>query len=129
MQHLIELRDYLTQRIKGLTDDKFFVSVVNGKDTDGKIHYTVRLLFIDFRCLPFDVLSLVKQWLRSTGRLIEPTLIPVLSFECEVVDSETYDLEIDIPMEDQVVDGPNGATVCSMPVWDEALGQFVNPGC
>jgi len=129
MKHLQELRKFLSSSIPNLTDDKFFMNVINGKDHDGQVHYTVRLLFIDFRGIPFDVLNLVRQWLRATRRLIEPDQIPILSFDCEVVDSETYDLEVDIPMNDHIIDGPNGATVCDTPVWDDASGTFISPGC
>lgn len=130
MKHLQALRQYMIDKLPQMTEDKFFVSVDNGQDTDGEMHYKVKLLMIDYRADPFFVLILVRRWLRKTGRLIEPTLVPVVGFDCEIIDSETFDLEITIPLQDKIVDnGEDGYEICSTPVWDEGLGRFVKAGC
>ncbi len=130
MKHLQHLRSYIIANLPKITPDKFFLSVDNGQYDDGQMHYKVKMLMIDYRADPFFVLILVNRWLRQTGRLIQPSVVPVIGFDCELVDSETFDLEVTIPLQDKIVDdGAEGYEICVTPIWDEGLGRFVKPGC
>lgn len=125
MKHLVEFRKYLVDKITDLTDDKLFVTLVNGKDNQENLHYNVRVLLIDFRGNPFDILLIVRSWLRMTNRIIYPSIVPVVSFECEIINSETFDLQLEFPLSDKLVDDCEGGHVCPPQVWSEFLGMFV----
>ena len=51
-----------------------------------------------------------------------------ISFSSEIIDTNTFDLEIDFPQRDKIVSGENGYHVCPEMVWSDDLDKFVPVG-
>lgn len=120
MQHLIELRDYLASNIPQLTDENLKVLVMNGQLENGYLSYTVRIVLIDHRSDPILPLALVQQWLDSQKRPQS-----ALSFETEVIDAGTFDLQMDIQMTDKLVVISGDYHLCPERSWSDFDGEFV----
>ena len=124
MKKLAELKAYLTQKQPILTDDKIHIFIINGSYVGGYLNYTARLLFLDCRIDPILILALIKNWLRENGRHLDTTQINEieLSFSSEVIDTETFDLEIDFPQRDKLNVTSDTYSICPTLVWDDQRG-------
>lgn len=124
MKKLAELKAYLTQKQSILTDDKIHIFIINGSYVDGYLDYTARLLFLDCRIDPILILALIKNWLRENGRHLDTTQINEieLSFSSEVIDTETFDLEVDFPQRDKLNVTSETYSICPTLVWDDQYG-------
>ena len=125
MKYLQQLKDDLLNQFNDqLTADKVHLFIVNGElsSTSSDISYIGRFLFIDCRDGdPFSLLTYIRKWFESQGYAV-----PDLNFNCEVIDAETYDLEIDIGLVDKLVISDDGSYhQCPPKVWSEALNDFV----
>lgn len=125
MKYLITLKNDLLARFPELTGDNTQLQIVNGelgKDTH-TVNYIARFILLDCRLpSPFDVLDFIRVWFE--GRSLDT---PQLNFDCDVIDLETYDLQIDIALSDKLNIATDGTTtICYPLVWSEALGTFIN---
>lgn len=125
MKYLIELKNDLIHHFDDLTPDKVELAIINGEipKSSHTIQYIARFLLKDCRINnPFDVLGFIRKWFEKKGKDI-----PDLSFDSDVIDLESFDLQIDISLFDKLSMDDNGSTkVCPMPVWSDALGTFIN---
>lgn len=124
MKYLLTLKNDLIAHFDALTADKTQLHITHGDVARGTqtVRYTARFVLVDCRLSsPFDVLGFIKTWF-ATHALNEPDL----AFECEVIDFETYDLQIDIALSDKLVYTDTGALVCPPPVWSETLGTWIS---
>lgn len=125
MKYLYTLKDNLINSFTTLTPDKTFLLIVNGElaKTSSQVHYIARFIFTDCReDDPFLLLTFIRQWFAS--RALD---IPDLSFDCDVIDLESYDLQIDIALFDKLNIASDGSyAVCLPPVWSDELGTFIN---
>jgi hypothetical protein len=48
-----------------MSQDKCHLLIVNGNQSQGYMEYTVRILLLDYRGDPVEVLMLVRNWLQS----------------------------------------------------------------
>lgn len=120
---LAGLIPYLAKKLPKLTIDKTHLFIVNGSYKDGYLDYTARLLFLDCRSEPIIILSTIKKWLRENHRHNDANGNEIeLSFNCELVDADTFDLEIDFPQRDKINLNDDGYTICKHHIWDEQLG-------
>lgn len=119
MQHLIALRQHLSESIADLSPENLSVLVLNGGLSAGQLNYTVRIVLIDHRGDPLQVLALVQNWLDSQHRSDAQ-----ISFETEVIDHATFDLQVDLQLHDKMVIGPDGYHLCEETVWIDELGVF-----
>jgi hypothetical protein len=126
MQHWVDLQQYLTANLPNLSADKLHLLVVNGDMTHSALSYTIRILLLDYRADPLLPLVLVNRWLQAKHR-DEPQL-PKIKFSSEVIDKNTFDLEIDIPMTDKLVDNGTAYHLCPPTYWDDTAGDFVQAG-
>ncbi|MEF9955619.1 MAG: phage tail protein [Acinetobacter sp.] len=124
MKKLTELKAYLTQKQPILTDDKIHIFIINGSYVGGYLDYTARLLFLDCRIDPILILALIKNWLRENGRHLDTTQINEieLSFSSEVIDTDTFDLEVDFPQRDKLNVTSETYSICPTIDWDDRLG-------
>lgn len=125
MKYLQQLKDDLLNQFNDqLTADKVHLFIVNGElsSTSSDISYIGRFLFIDCRDGdPFSLLTYIRKWFESKGYAV-----PDLNFNCEVIDAETYDLEIDIGLVDKLVISDDGSYhQCPPKVYSESLGDWV----
>lgn len=128
MQSLVPLILHLAQHLPGLSTDKCHLLIVNGSFAEGYLDYTARLLLVDFRGDPVQVLTVVRSWLEQNKRHKDKADNDIsLSFSSEVIDNDTFDLEVDFPQREKVVFNDQDYHICRDPVWDEALGRFVQP--
>ena len=125
MKYLIDLKTDLLARFDELTGDNTQLQIVNGeigKDST-TVNYIARFILIDCRLpSPFDVLGFIRVWFDSHAMPV-----PQLNFDCDVIDLETYDLQIDIALADKLniaIDGTT--TVCYPLVWSDELGTYIN---
>lgn len=128
MQYLITLKNDLISAFDGLTPDKVSLFIVNGEmaKTSNNVSYIARFLLLDCRLPnPFAVVGYIKHWFESHN-----LTVPDLNFSSEVIDLETYDLEIDLGLTDKLIISDNGKQVqiCYSPVWSERLGTFIKGG-
>lgn len=123
MQHWIDLQQQLTNNLPNLSADKLHVLVVNGDLLHSEMTYTIRILLLDYRGDPLLPLVLINRWLQAKHR-DEPEL-QRLKFSSEVIDKNTYDLEIDIPMTDKLVDDGTDYHLCPPTYWDDASQSFM----
>ena len=123
MQHWVDLQQYLTANLPNLSADKLHLLVVNGDMTHSALSYTIRILLLDYRADPLLPLVLVNRWLQAKHR-DEPEL-PTLKFSSEVIDKNTFDLEIDIPMTDKLVDDGTAYHLCPPTYWDDGSMSFI----
>ncbi|WAU72947.1 MULTISPECIES: phage tail protein [unclassified Acinetobacter] len=124
MKKLAELKSYITDKQPILTDDKIHIFIINGSYVGGYLNYTARLLFLDCRIDPILILALIKNWLRENNRHLDTTQINEieLSFSSEVIDTNTFDLEIDFPQREKLNVTPETYSICPTPVWDDQHG-------
>lgn len=128
MQSLVPLIPHLAQHLPDLSTDKCHLLVVNGTFAEGYMEYTARVLLLDYRGDPVQVLTVVRSWLEQNNRHKDKANNDIsLSFSSEVIDNNTFDLEVDFPQRDKVVFNDQGYHVCRAPVWDAALGIYVQP--
>lgn len=123
MQHWIDLQQQLTNNLPNLSADKLHVLVVNGDLQHSAMTYTIRILLLDYRGDPLLPLVLINRWLQAKHR-DEPDL-PRLKFSSEVIDKNTFDLEIDIPMADKLVDDGTTFHICPPIYWDNTQSAFM----
>ncbi len=123
MQHWVDLQQYLTANLPNLSADKLHLLVVNGDIAHSALSYTIRILLLDYRADPLLPLVLVNRWLQAKHR-DEPEL-PTLKFSSEVIDKNTFDLEIDIPMTDKLVDDGTTYHLCPPTYWDDGSMSFL----
>lgn len=96
MHHLAELKRYLNQQMPRLTDDKVHLFIVNGGYVNQRLEYTARLLFLDCRHDPIFILNHIKLWLEKHHRHLKLNGSEIeINFSSEVIDTNTFDLEID----------------------------------
>ena len=125
MKYLIDLKNDLLAQFPALTGDNTQLQIVNGelgKDTH-TVNYIARFILLDCRLpSPFDVIGFIRIWFE--GRSLDT---PQLNFDCDVIDLETYDLQIDIALSDKLNIATDGTTtICYPLVWSEALSTFIN---
>ena len=123
MQHWVDLQQHLSQNLPNLSAEKLHVLVQNGELQHSAISYTIRILLIDYRGDPLLPLVLINRWLKAKNR-DEPDL-PRLKFNSDVIDKNTFDLEIDIPMTDKLVDNGTDYHLCPTTYWDENSQSFM----
>jgi hypothetical protein len=129
MLGIVPLKPYLMQLLPKMSDDKCHLLIVNGSFQHGYLEYTARLLLLDYRDDPVQVLTLVRAWLEQHKRHQDAAGNDItLSFSSEIIDNNTFDLELDFPQREKVVFSEQTYHICSDPVWDEALGKFVRSG-
>jgi len=91
--------------------------------------YTARILILDYRGDPIEVIMLIRSWLESKNLHLDPAGKDIqLSFNSEIIDSDTFDLEIDFPQRDKVIFSKNEYHVCPPIVWSDEKGGFFPAG-
>lgn len=126
---LAPLKSHLAQHLPNLAADKCHLIIVNGTFAEGYMDYTARLLLLDYRGDPIHVLTVIRSWLEQHNRHKDKADKDIsLSFSSEVIDTDTFDLEVDFPQSEKVVFNNDGYHICSDPIWDDDLGKFVSPG-
>lgn len=125
MKYLIDLKNDLLAQFDELTGDKTYLQIVNGNMpfNTQTVSYIARFVLVDCRLAePFTVLAFIRQWFSTRGRTI-----PDLNFDCDVIDLESYDLQIDIGLTDKLAFLPNGGVnICPEPVWSDEAGTFIS---
>lgn len=125
---LAPLKIHLPRNLPNLSADKCHLLIVNGTFAGGYMDYTARLLLLDYRGDPIQVLTVIREWLQEHKRDKDKADQDIiLSFSSEVIDNETYDLEVDFPQREKVVFNSEDYHICNDPTWDSALGKFVIP--
>lgn len=124
MKYLLQLKNDLINRFDDLTADKVALYLVNGElgKNSHTVQYIARFSLHDCRINnPFDVLMFIRAWFENANRDV-----PDLNFDCEVVDLESYDLQIDLALFDKL-SVKNGTTeVCLSPVWSDTADTFIS---
>lgn len=125
MKYLIDLKNDLLARFPELTGDNTQLQIVNGelgKDTH-TVNYIARFILLDCRLpSPFDVIGFIRIWFE--GRSLDT---PQLNFDCDVIDLETYDLQIDISLNDKLTFiAIDAVAVCPELVWSDEAGTFIS---
>ncbi|ENW82704.1 hypothetical protein F909_00975 [Acinetobacter sp. ANC 3929] len=129
MQALVQLKPFLIERLPLMSADKCHPLIVNGTQKDGYMDYTVRILILDYRGDPIEVLMLIRTWLESKNLHLDSTGKDIqLSFNSEIIDSDTFDLEIDFPQRDKIVFDQASYHICPPIVWCEKRGGFFPAG-
>ena len=129
MQNLAPLKLYLIEHLPALSADKCHLLIVNGTQNEGYLDYTARLLFLDYRADPLEVLAKVKQWLRLQHRHLNANKDEIqLSFSSEIIDTNTFDLEIDFPQREKIIINDEGYHLCPEQIWSDYHGQFIAVG-
>ncbi|NIE97435.1 hypothetical protein F3J02_13260 [Acinetobacter sp. Tr-809] len=129
MQALVQLKPFLIERLPLMSADKCHPLIVNGTQKDGYIDYTARILILDYRGDPIEVIMLIRSWLESKNLHLDPAGKDIqLSFNSEIIDSDTFDLEIDFPQRDKVIFSENEYHVCPPLVWSDVKGGFFPAG-
>ena len=125
MKYLQQLKDDLLAKFAAqLTADKVHLFLVNGElaSNSGDINYIARFLFIDCRDNdPFSLMTFIRKWFESKGYPVAD-----LNFDSEIIDSETYDLTVDIGLMYKLVINESGDYhLCPPKVWSDALDNWV----
>ena len=125
MKYLQQLKDDLLAKFESqLTADKVHLFLVNGElpSNSADMNYIARFLFIDCRDGdPFSLMTFIRTWFDSKGYKV-----PDLNFDSEIIDSETYDLTVDIGLVDKLVINEEGDYhLCPPKIWSDALGDWV----
>ena len=124
MKYLITLKNDLLSRFPELTGDDTQLQIVNGElpQNSHTVAYIARFYLLNCRIAsPFDVLGFIRVWFEAHGKPVPP-----LQFDCDVIDIETYDLQIDISLSDKLNFTDDGtANLCDDLVWSEGVGSFV----
>ena len=129
MKALIPLKSFLAEKLPEMSQDKCHLLIVNGNQSQGYMEYTVRILLLDYRGDPVEVLMLLRHWLQSKNLHLDATKKDIqISFSSEIIDTNTFDLEIDFPQRDKIVSGENGYHVCPEMVWSDDQDKFVPAG-
>ncbi|WP_278397406.1 phage tail protein [Acinetobacter venetianus] len=129
MKALIPLKQFLSERLTMMTADKCHLLIVNGSFKEGYLEYTARLLILDYRADPVEVLIVLREWLKTNNRHLDVLGKDIqISFSSEVIDIETFDLEIDFPQRDKVVADDSSYHICPTLVWDDTRGGFYPAG-
>lgn len=123
MQHWVALQQYLMTNIPNLISDNLHVLIVNGELQLSEMTYVIRVLLIDYRGDPLLPMVLINRWLTAKHR--DQPELPKLKFSSEIIDKQTFDLEIDIPMTDKMVDDGTTFHICPPTYWDDQLDTFV----
>lgn len=123
MQHWVDLQQHLSNNLPNLSKDELRVLVVNGDLQHSAMTYIIRILLIDYRGDPLLPIVLINRWLQAKHR--DDPELPRLKFSSEVIDKNTFDLEIDIPMTDKLVDDGTTFHICPPIYWDDAQAAFV----
>lgn len=123
MQHWVDLQQHLSNNLPNLSKDELRVLVVNGDLQHSAMTYTIRILLLNYRGDPLLPIVLINRWLQAKHR-DEPDL-PRLKFSSEVIDKNTFDLEIDIPMTDKLVDDGTTFHICPPIYWDDESQSFM----
>ena len=128
MNKLAKLKEFLILSLPSMLPDKCHLMLVNGQILNGNMSYTVRLLLIDYSFDPLQVLSLVRAWLEQNNLLLDDSGNEVsLSFSSEIINTTTFDLEIDFPLSQKVVLNGNDYHICGKLVWNNQTMQFERP--
>lgn len=86
-------------------------------------------VWMGYRGDPVQVLMLVRHWLQSKNLHLDAAKKDIqISFNSEIIDTNTFDLEIDFPQRDKIVVGENGYHVCPEMVWSDDQDKFVPAG-
>lgn len=129
MKALAPLKTFLAHKLSLLTPDKCHLLIVNGSQKEGYFDYTARVMLLDYRGDPIEVIMQIKNWLKSKNLHLDAAGKDILiSFSSEVVDSETFDLEIDFPQRDKIVFDQSGYHICPPTVWCDTRGGFFPVG-
>lgn len=129
MKALIPLKSFLAEKLPEMSQDKCHLLIVSGNQAQGYLEYTVRILLLDYRGDPVQVLMLVRHWLQSKYLHLDAAKKDIqISFSSEIIDTNTFDLEIDFPQRDKIVSGENGYHVCPEMVWSDDQDKFVPVG-
>lgn len=124
MKYLFNLRNDLIDRFDELTPSKVQLQILNGElpDTSQTIAYTARFYLLDCRLQqPFDVLGFIRKWFEHHAMSV-----PQLMFDCDVIDLESYDLQIDLLLSDKLNILDDGTTsVCPELVWSDEVGAYI----
>lgn len=129
MKALILLKSFLAEKLPEMSQDKCHLLIVNGSQSQGYMEYTVRILLLDYRGDPVEVLMLLRNWLQSKNLHLDAAKNDIqISFSSEIIDTNTFDLEIDFPQRDKIVSGENGYHICPELVWSDDLDKFVPVG-
>ena len=126
---LIGLKTFLQDKLPNMTADKCHLFIVNGTQAKGYMDYTVRLLFLDYRSDPIEVIMQVRWWLKSQHLHLDPTGNDLqISFSSEIIDTNTFDLEVDFPQRDKIVMDEDSYHICPELVWSDSKGGFFPKG-
>lgn len=129
MQALTRLTSFLAQKLPYLSADKCHVLLVNGKQHKGYINYTARILILDYRDDPLQVIAVIRQWLKDQNLHLDQTQEEIeISFSSEIIDTNTFDLEIDFPQREKIVIDQSGYQIFGNQVWSDKNGKFVTAG-
>ena len=129
MKALIPLKSFLAEKLPEMSQDKCHLLIVNGNQAQGYMEYTVRILLLDYRGDPVEVLMLLRNWLQSKNLHLDAAKKDIqISFSSEIIDTNTFDLEIDFPQRDKIVSGENGYHICPEMVWSDDQDKFVPVG-
>ncbi|MDV2469838.1 phage tail protein [Acinetobacter chinensis] len=129
MKALIPLKSFLAEKLPEMSQDKCHLLIVNGNQSQGYMEYTVRILLLDYRGDPVEVLMLLRHWLQSKNLHLDAAKKDIqISFSSEIIDANTFDLEIDFAQHDKIVSGENGYHICPEMVWSDDHDKFVPVG-
>ena len=129
MKALIPLKPYLNERFPMMSADKCHLLIVNGTHKEGYLEYTARLLILDYRSDPIQVIVALREWLKSKNLHLDATGKDIqISFSSEIIDTDTFDLEIDFPQRDKIVADNDSYHVCPPLVWNDEKGGFFPEG-
>lgn len=123
MNYLITLKKDLTDTFDSLEPDKVQLHLVNGElGASGQmVKYIARFILLDCRIsTPFDILAFIRGWFDTSGYAV-----PDINFNCEVIDLESYDLQIDLGLSDKIIITDGKAVVCPPPIWSDGVGTFI----
>jgi hypothetical protein len=123
MQHWVDLQQYLLSHLPHLISDNLRVLIVNGDLQHSQMTYIIRVLLLDYQADPLLPMVLINRWLALKHR--DQPELPQLKFSSEIIDKDTFDLEIDIPMTDKLVDDGTAYHICPPTYWDDDSMSFV----
>lgn len=129
MKALIPLKSFLAEKLPEMTSDKCHLLIVNGSQAKGYMEYTARILLTDYRGDPVQVIMLLRNWLQSKNLHLDAAQKDIqISFSSEIIDANTFDLEIDFPQRDKIVLDEYGYHICPQMVWSDDHDKFVPAG-
>lgn len=129
MKALSHLRKHLAGKLPSLSADKCHILLVNGKQHEGYITYTARILILDYRDDPLQVLAVIRTWIEDQNIHLDQTQKEIeVSFSSEIIDTNTFDLEIDFPQREKMVIQKSNYEIFPNQVWSEKQDKFVDAG-